>query len=748
VKSILSELGAPEPVWDSSAARRRFEIRNLVAALATNFVNVPPEQIDSAVCDTLEAVARFAAADRAVLAVFERGGAGWSISHEWFGQGLRPFKDHVAELPALPWTLAEFRARRPIRVTAGAPAKSSADEAEREMVEALGLRCAFVIPVFVAGKLAGAAGIGAANVSNIEWPEDLATLLELPGRFMLDALARCSRERTRRANETLWRSFCACEVVGVFILDRNGRVLESNDTGLRIVGRSHAELAAGAVEWENFTPREYQSLDLRALERLDHGDMVIPWEKQVQRQDGSRVPVLATLASLAPFAPELLSLCIDLSERERAQKELRRSNEFDRLLASLSRRLITLPFASIDQAISEALAEVGRFFDLDRVGLFEAAADRDVEELRLGWLADPHEAVPARLNQVRLEALPWWRERLLAGRTIYLPTIDSLPPQADSERAMLESNRVKGFLAIPLYPGRVIRGAIHFASFRPLDLSDHHLALLRVFCDIVANARERKFADDEIHSAREALERRVNHRRTQLEASNAELEAFAYSVSHDLRAPLRTIDGLSLVLLEDFAAELGDDARALLDRIRQATLRMSHLIDALLQLSRVARTEIEWKPVDLSAIAAELVEKQRACDPGRKVEIDIAPGVSVVGHAGLLRVALGQLIDNAWKFSVRRPLAHVRFGTERIDGECVYFLRDDGAGFDPASAGKLFGAFQRLHTEGEFEGNGLGLATVDRVVRMHGGRAWATSEPDGGATIFFTLASQTGRGRE
>jgi len=734
--SALETSTPDEPV---SPDRHRLELRCLVATLATTFINIPPEQVDSALCETLEAVGTFAGADRAVLVLLDDDGQRWTISHEWSRQGLAPLGDEAQGIRATPWTLSELAAGRPIRIRAHVRHDPEPARHEHEVVQRLGLRSVFIIPVFTDGKLVGAAGIGALEGTTTEWTDELSALLQLPASMMVDALSRRASELARRANETLWRSLCDCDVISVFILDRDGRLVDCNDTGLRIAGRTRDEMASGSVSWTKVTPREYRPLDLRALERIDRGLRIAPWEKELQRPDGSRVPVLATLASLAPFAPELLALSIDLSERERAQKELRRSNRFDHLLATLAQRLISLPAPVIDRAIRDALAEVGTFFGLDRVGLYETLGNSDVEQLRLSWLADPCGAVPPTAIRVELAKLPWWRERLRSGRSIYVPVLDDLPSEASAERAMLEGNGVKGFLAMPLYTGRVSRGAVHFAAMHPLDISDQHLALLRVLCDILANARERKRAEDEIRIAGDTLERRVHQRRAQLEASNAELEAFAYSVSHDLRAPLRAIDGLSEILLEDFAAALGDEGRSLIVRMRQANARMSDLIDGLLQLSRVVRTEVVWKPVNLSALVAEAAEDQQACEPDRRVVLDIEPGVVVRGHEGLLRIAIVQLMDNAWKFSARRDEAHISFGVEDGGGERTCFLRDDGVGFDSELADKLFGAFQRLHGVSEFEGHGIGLATVERIIRIHGGKAWAKGNVDSGTVVYFTL---------
>jgi signal transduction histidine kinase len=291
---------------------------------------------------------------------------------------------------------------------------------------------------------------------------------------------------------------------------------------------------------------------------------------------------------------------------------------------------------------------------------------------------------------------------------------------------------------VPLLPGGTLRGFILFYAGQKMDIADDLLATLRVFGDIVANAFERLRIDREIGDAVAALERRVELRRTQLEASNAELEAFAYSVSHDLRAPLRTIDGMCAVLREDWASELGDEAVHLLRRIQGAVKRMGHLIDGLLQLSRVVRTEMEWRPVALSDLVEGIAEETRRRYAERDVDVRVMPRIEIDGHARLLRIAFEQLLDNAFKFTSQRGAgAVVEIDAEQNDGTTVVRVRDNGVGFDPDFARKLFGAFQRLHGVEEFEGHGIGLAMVERVVRMHGGAARAEGTPNEGATIVL-----------
>lgn len=251
--------------------------------------------------------------------------------------------------------------------------------------------------------------------------------------------------------------------------------------------------------------------------------------------------------------------------------------------------------------------------------------------------------------------------------------------------------------------------------------------------------RELRASAAEIRKLNAELEARVEQRTHALSVLNQELESFSYSVSHDLRAPLRTIDGFSQILLQEHATVLNDAGKGYLERVRAGSQRMSQLIDDLLELSRLSRRSVQVVRCDLTALATEIAAELRTAEPGRQVQVEIAPGMTVHADQALLRIALDNLLRNAWKFTSRKPEARIEIGQEETGEGLRYFVRDNGAGFDMAYAGKLFGAFQRLHTVAEFPGTGIGLALVQRVFRRHGGQVWADAKPDCGATFFFVL---------
>jgi PAS domain S-box-containing protein len=259
----------------------------------------------------------------------------------------------------------------------------------------------------------------------------------------------------------------------------------------------------------------------------------------------------------------------------------------------------------------------------------------------------------------------------------------------------------------------------------------------------VTDITDLRRAQDEVARLNAELEERVRERTAQLETANAELEAFAYSIAHDLRSPLTSIDGFSHSLDMLCSDELPDQAKHYVRRIRAGVRQMSDLTDAMLSLARLSRVRLRWEPVDLAAAARQAIEMLREQAPRANLVLEIPRTLPAHGDPRLLAQVMTNLVGNAWKFSANKPRTEIRIGTRTGEnGELVYFVADRGAGFDMTHAARLFGAFQRLHAASEFEGTGIGLALVQKIVQRHGGRIWAEARPDEGATFYFTLAAE------
>ena len=422
---------------------------------------------------------------------------------------------------------------------------------------------------------------------------------------------------------------------------------------------------------------------------------------------------------LFPSGEGLAAFLLDISERKHVEERLRASEE----------RL---------QAVTENLSEglivsdlSGRLVHWNRAGL-EMHGYHSIEEglHELPYFAEAFEL--ASLDGEKIEIGQWPLPRVLLGGKLRDLAVRVRRLDSDWERVFS-------------YSGSIVR-----------DVQGRPLAYLAIN-DITERQKAehaRREAEERVQQFNAELERRVVDRTEQLEAANAELQAanlqlagankemesFSYSVSHDLRAPLRAIAGFSQALDESGGQRLGETERGYLGRVRAAAERMGHLIDDLLDLSRVSRSEMVRRPVDLSGLARTIMDELRGRTPARVVEIEIEAGLHIEGDPRLLRTMLENLLGNAWKFTGKKGSAHIAFRCARSEPASVTFvISDDGAGFDMRYSGKLFGAFQRLHALAEFPGTGIGLATVQRIIHRHGGRIWAEGGVGAGAKFFFAL---------
>jgi len=339
------------------------------------------------------------------------------------------------------------------------------------------------------------------------------------------------------------------------------------------------------------------------------------------------------------------------------------------------------------------------------------------------------------------------RMRRAAAPPAFLNVLEFSPeenlPLAETQRAMInileDSEGEKGQLRDT---EKAILNILGDAAEEKALLASMQHAVLNILEDFDVEKRNVERANAELRSeilVRTQAEKALAQANAATKAANKELESFSYSVAHDLRAPLRSIDGFCQALVEDCADTLPAEGKTYLGHVRESAQHMARLIDDLLSLSRMSRAEIRRSPIDLASIARTVLARLRRDHPDRSVEVTIPAEIGAVGDSRLLEIVFENLLGNAWKFTSKRDDAHIEVGQTSQDGQLVYFVRDDGAGFDMAYADKLFAVFQRLHAVREFEGTGIGLANVERIIHRHGGRVWGESEVGRGATFFFTL---------
>ena len=564
-----------------------------------------------------------------------------------------------------------------------------------------------------------------------------------------DHLEEKVRERTealgealeaRRASEERYRLLSEASLTGVYLI-QDDLFRYVNPSLAKTFGYAPEEIVDRLGPAELTVPEDRERVEGNIRRRLVGGESNLHYAFRGLRKNGEAVDVEVQGALiLYQGRPAITGSLLDLSERTRTRDllsrqayELERSNrELEGRLADLAgiNRIATAVMESPDiPSLLESLSkEILTLTGGCCVFIFSPAADREGPPIPFSGYTGEGPVDSELFGEVRCRV-----EGILA------PTL--LVPEGEAEDVLRKAGiAVLAVLPLPGSPGT--SGTLCVGATDTDHFGGDRLGYLENLSRQLSIGLERARLEARTKDWADELERQVDRRTSELETTNRELESFSYSVSHDLRAPLRAIDGFSQALLEDYHGRLDATGQDYLARVRAAAQRMGQLIDDILSLSRVARNELSREEVNLGALAEEILGEM-AGKEGRKVEWHLAPGLYVRADPRLLRIVLTNLLDNALKFAKDADPPRIEIGRAPGEGEPVYFVRDNGVGFDMSRAGKLFGVFQRFHDAREFPGTGIGLATVQRVIRKHGGEIRAESAPGRGATFFFTLGEES-----
>jgi PAS domain S-box-containing protein len=559
-----------------------------------------------------------------------------------------------------------------------------------------------------------------------------------------DHTAQRAAERRLRESDARKAAILESALDAIVSIDATGTILEFNSAAEKMFGRSRSDVIGKALLDAMIPPAARNAQD--RLARLATGDSSLIGHRNdlvAYRADGSEFPVEISVSHVDYVDPPAFTVVLrDVTEPRRARAELVKSHGRLRVLAE----------------VSDAFASVATNYQLLLDKLAWTIADLVGDGCHVTLVSDDGTQLVNAANAHRHRALERDYKQFLANVGVSPASSASIsatvartgrPMRGDVEpaamvaqtdealRPIVERLNVHSYAVAPIRARGTVIGTLSLIRNEPgRGYTDEDVTLLQDLADRAGLA---------IDNARlyAQLEQRVRARTAELEASNQELEAFSYSVAHDLRAPLRAISAFSQALVEDSADRLDPEGTRYVAHIRAATHRMARLIDDLLELSKISRAELRRAQVDLSALSGSVIARLREGQPGRDVEVVIEPGLTAHADPRLLEVLLTNVLGNAWKFTGQRAHARIELAARPGEHPTVFVVRDNGAGFDPAHASKLFVAFHRLHPADEFEGTGIGLAIVQRIIHRHGGRIWADAAVDQGATFSFTLEERT-----
>ncbi|HTF87620.1 MAG TPA: CHASE3 domain-containing protein [Planctomycetota bacterium] len=594
--------------------------------------------------------------------------------------------------------------------------------------------------------------VGGVLAFALVWLSMFAVRRDFAGRQQAEAALRGTNDQLEarvaartaelvHANESLSHSERRSRAIlehsadSIALVDAENRILYMSPAVQSVEGFTPEELI-GRNGTENTHPDDLPLLDGYVQRLVAHPGQPVPVLWRRQHKDGRWLWLEGVATNLLhdPAVGAIVTNYRDVTERKRAEEAIRDSEEHFRFLNELAES--TRRLADPGQIMSVMTRMLGRHLGASRC----AYADVDKDGEKFNILHDYTDGCASTVGSYRLSLFGARAVATLQhGQTLIIRDVDrELLPGSGAD--MFNAIGIKAIITCPLVKDGVLRAMMAVHQSMPRDWKPPEIAIVREVVERCWATIQRRAAEEQVQQLNVELEERVSMRTLELEAANLELEAFSYSISHDLRAPLRAVDGFAQAVVEDFAPLLPAEGQRQLNVIRASAQFMGRLIDDLLSFSRLGRQALTKQTVQTEMLVRAVLTSLQAERTGREIEIDLGDLPPCQGDPALLKQVWTNLLSNALKYTGKREHPTLTIGSTEQAGERVFFVRDNGAGFDMRYSKKLFGVFQRLHRSEEFEGTGVGLAIVQRIIHRHGGRVWAEAEPDHGATFFFTLA--------
>ncbi|MFZ4705172.1 MAG: PAS domain S-box protein [Bacteroidales bacterium] len=664
--------------WDITERKRSQAFENELMQLSLQLTGIPGTEISSALDIALSRIGSFLAADRAYLFELNLHGNTMSNTHEWCNEGIPPEIGNLQEIPydILPMWMETLQRHENIIIPSVRELPATW-QAEREILEPQGIQSLLVIPVLNENRLIGFVGLDSV-VKKREYSVSEINILQVWGNMLGGLINNQRIEVFLDQTRRNYETFFNTIDDFLFVLDEQGNIIHTNTTVINRLKYSRQELLGKSV------------LMVHPPDRRDEAGRIVG-EMLSGSADFCPVPIITKSGVQIPVEtrvkqgvwddkPAIFGVTKDISRIQLSEEKFSKVFYLNPSACGLS-DLITGKYIEVNEAFYTLLG-----FEKDEV-IGRTASDLNI-------LSDET------ISKILLKADK--------NGNVINAEADLRAKNGDIKHVQLSSENI----------------CVQDTTFR---------------FTVVNDVTESKQARDEVVLLNAELEQRVKQRTFQLENANKELEAFSYSVAHNLRSPLRGMDGWSMVILENYNHLMDEQGRAYLVRVRSEAQRMGGLIDDLLKLSRVALVEMQPVNIDLTALVQTIINRLTKTYTNRQFEFSVEPGLFVSADPSMLEIALTNLLDNAFKFTGQVDLARIEFGKSEFDGKPAFFIRDNGAGFNKAHTKNLFVAFHRMHKPSEFPGSGIGLATVQRIISRHSGRIWAESHPGEGASFYFTI---------